>query len=290
MTVRLVRRAAFLLAMAGAAHAQDHAHHHAPPAPSAAPATQTHPEHSAHAGPAQTPHDPVPPPTDADRAAAFPALAAHMEHAPGTNWRVLFDRLESRDGAHGNEQAWEGQAWIGGDIDRLWIRSEGERAAGATEAANLELLYGHAVSPWWDVVAGIRRDFASGDSRSWAAVGIQGLAPYRFEVSATAYVGESGQAAASVEIEYEMLLTNRLVLQPALEATLHRRDEPQRGIGSGLSEAEAGLRLRYEITRRFAPYVGYAWSRAFGRTADLRQADGEPASSDGWVAGVRIWF
>ena len=281
---------ALLLAVTGAAQAQGHAHHPAPAPLSSAPDAQAKPQHSTHDSPAHASHNPVLVPTDADRAAAFPALATHMQHAPETHWRVLFDRLESRDAAHGNGQAWEGQAWIGGDIDRLWVRSEGERSGGSTEAADLELLYGRAVSPWWDVVAGLRHDFAPGDSRHWAAVGIQGLAPYRFEVSATAYLGTSGQAAASVEIDYEMLLTNRLVLQPALEATLYRKDEPQRGIGSGLSEVEAGLRLRYEITRRFAPYVGYAWSRAFGRTADLRQADGEPASGDGWVAGVRVWF
>lgn len=292
MSRRIVHCTTLLLAMAGAAQAQDHAHHHASPAPSPPIAAQTHPERSdsAHADHAQATRNSVPAPTDTDRAAAFPALASHMEHAPGTHWRVLLDRLESHDVAHGSGQAWEGQAWIGGDVDRLWIRSEGERTGDRTEAANLELLYGHAVSPWWDVVAGVRHDFAPGDSRDWAAIGVQGLAPYRFEVSATAYLGESGQTAASVEIEYEMLLTNRLILQPALEATLHRKDEPERGIGSGLSEAEAGLRLRYEITRRFAPYVGYAWSRTFGRTADLRRADGEPATSDGWVAGVRVWF
>lgn len=236
------------------------------------------------------PHGAVPPVTDADRAAAFPPLSRHMEHAQDVHWRVLFDRLEARHGHDGTGQAWEGNAWIGGDLHRLWLRGEGEREGGRTRAADLEALYGRSVSPWWDLVAGVRHEFLPGDGRTWLAIGVQGIAPYWFEVAATFYLGESGRTAAALETSYDLLLTNRLVLQPKLEARAYGRADPEHGTGSGLATVEAGLRLRYEVTRRFAPYAGYAWSRAFGGTADLRRDAGQPADDHGWVAGVRVWF
>jgi len=236
------------------------------------------------------PITPIPVVTDADRAAAFPDLNLHMEHASEVNSMVLFNRLEGWDADEGSGQAWEAQAWIGTDINRLWLRSEGERTDGHTESADLEVLYGRSVSAWWDVVGGIKHDFKPADSQTWAAFGVQGLAPYKFEVQATAYLGESGRTAASIEAEYELLLTNRLVLQPLVELSFHGKDDPLRGIGSGLSTAEAGLRLRYEFTRRFAPYIGVVHERAFGETADLREAEGEHSRDTRVVAGVRVWF
>ena len=203
---------------------------------------------------------------------------------------VLLDRLEAWDADHGKGQAWEAQAWIGGDLSRLWLRSEGERVDGHTESADLEVLYGRSVSAWWDVVGGIRHDFQPGSPQTWAAIGLQGLAPYKFEVQATAYLGESGQTAADIEVEYELLLTNRLILQPLVELEWHGKDDPQRGIGSGLGKVEAGLRLRYEFTRRFAPYVGVVYERAFGGTADLHEAAGEDTRDTRVVAGLRLWF
>ena len=246
-------------------------------------------EHGPSPAPSQ-PLEPIPPVTDADRAAAFPQLMHHMEHAPGFNTYVLFNRLEATDGDHGRGQAWEAQAWFGGDINRLWLRSEGERADSEVESADLEVLYGRSVSPWWDVVAGVRHDFEPGPSRTWAAFGVQGLAPYMFEVSATGYVGESGHTAANIEVEYEVLFTNRLILQPLVEVEFHGKDDAARGIGAGLSKAEAGLRLRYELRREFAPYVGIVRERSFGRTADYHRAEGEPFDDTKVVAGVRIWF
>lgn len=233
---------------------------------------------------------PIPVVTDADRAAAFPQLKLHMEHASEVSSMLLFNRLEGWDADRGSGLAWEAQAWIGTDLDRLWLRSEGERSDGHTEAADLEVLYGRSVSAWWDVVGGIRHDVKPGDSQTWAAFGVQGLAPYKFEVQATAYLGKSGQTAANIEAEYELLLTNRLILQPLVEANFHGKDDPQRGIGSGLSTTEAGLRLRYEFTRRFASYIGVVHERAFGKTADLRVAEGEATRDTRVVAGIRIWF
>ena len=200
---------------------------------------------------------------------------------------VRVDRLEASDA---DGLAWEASAWVGNDWNRLWLRSEGEREHGATHAADLELLYGRPVARWWDLLAGVRHDFQPGPSRTWAAVGIAGLAPQWFEVQATAYLGESGALAAEAEVEYELLLTNRLVLQPLLELAWHGEDDPRRGIGSGLSSAELGLRLRYEIDRQFAPYIGLVRERVFGDTAELRRAAGEDTGETRVVAGVRFWF
>lgn len=236
------------------------------------------------------PVTPIPTLTDADRRAAFPELQLHMEHPDGPFSRVLFNRFEWQDADQGSAQAWEMSAWLGGDLNRVWLRSEGEREGGSTHSADVELLYGRSVSPWWDVVAGLRQEFKPGPSRTWAAVGVQGLAPYRFEVQATALFGEGGRTAAALEVEYEMLLTNRLILQPLLEIEAHGRDDRARGIGSGLSSIEGGLRLRYEISRRFAPYLGVTRERALGRTADLRRAAGADVDETRLVAGVRWWF
>ena len=242
--------------------------------------------------PASMPREPIPTLTDADRAAAFPVLHTHdMSHGQSIHSLVLFNRLEAWNAGPGTGQAWEAQAWIGGDINRLWLRSEGERKHGSTEASNLEVLYGRSVSPWWDVVTGIRHDFSPGGSQTWAALGVQGMAPYKFEISATAYLGESGQIAAEVEAEYELLLTNRLILQPLVELSFHGKDDPPRHIGAGLGKVETGLRLRYELSnRRFAPYLGISHERVFGRTADFHRAEGEGVRDTRVVAGIRFWF
>lgn len=236
------------------------------------------------------PITPIPVLTDADRAAAVPPDHGHMIHADTMQRFVLFNRLEAWDADPGTGLAWEGQAWFGSDLNRLWLRSEGERVRGKTEGADLEVLYGRSVARWWDLVAGVRHDFQPGGSQSFAAIGVMGLAPQKFEVEATAYMGERGQTAARVEAEYELLLTNHLVLQPLVEANFYGKNDPIRGIGSGLSTIEAGFRLRYEVIREFAPYIGIVRERAFGNTADLRRNEGEDIDDTRIVAGFRIWF
>jgi copper resistance protein B len=244
-----------------------------------------------HATPAPTqPREPIPPLTDADRQAAFPDVAGHAVHDRAVNSYFLFNRLEAWDAEPGTAYAWEGQGWIGGDINRLWLRSEGERVDGETEAADLEVLYGRGIARWWDLVAGVRHDFKPGESQSFAAIGVVGLAPQKFEVEATAYLGERGQTAARFEAEYELLLTNRLILQPLVEVNVFGKNDPARGIGSGLSSVEVGLRLRYEFTRKFAPYIGVVRERAFGNTADLRRDEGEDIDDTRVVFGLRTWF
>lgn len=261
----------FLAARAG--QAQEHVHPE--PAP---PEAQDHAQHQ------------VPALTDADRAAAFPAVKAHAMLDNAIQGFAMVDRLEVSDVDRGTSIAWEGHGWIGTDLDRLWLRSSGERTAGTVESAHLEALYGRSISAWWDVVAGLRHEFRPTEARTYAALGIQGLAPQRFEVSATAYLGEHGRSAAHLAVEYELLLTNRLILQPLLELELNGKSDAARGIGAGLGRGEAGLRLRYEITRQFAPYLGLVHERSFGRTADLLRSASMPVHDTRGVIGLRLWF
>src|SRR5690606_1585096 len=149
---------------------------------------------------------------------------------------------------------------------------------------------GRAIARWWDVVAGVRHDFGEGPSQTFAAVGVMGLAPYMFELDATAYLGESGQTGFGLEAEYETLFTNRLIGQWLVEAKAWREDDPMRGIGSGLSTLEVGFRLRYEFHRQLAPYIGVTWERAYGGTADYRREQFRNIEDSRVVAGVRIWF
>ena len=243
------------------------------------------------ASPAQ-PRTPIPLLTDADRAAAFPPLVAggHAAHDDTIHSFMLLDRFEGWKADSGTGLLWEGTGWIGTDLNRLWLRSEGEQVGGRLEDADVEALYGRAIAPWWDLVAGIRHDFKPGTSQDFAAVGVQGLAPYKFEVQATAYLGPSGRTAARFELAYDTLLTNRLILQPLIEANLYGQNDARRSLGSGLSTVEAGLRLRYEIRREFAPYLGVVHARAFGDTADFLRAEGQAVDDTRWVLGLRLWF
>lgn len=241
-------------------------------------------------GAPREPRTPIPALTDADRQAAIPASTVHVAGDNAIHSYTLLNRLEGWDADPGTGFAWEGQGWIGQDVNRFWWRTEGERVDGETETANLEALYGHAFSTWWDWVVGVRQDFKPADAQTFAAFGVQGLAPQWFEVSLTGYVGEGGQTALRFETEYELLLTNRLILQPLLEMDLYGKSDASRGIGSGLSTGEVGLRLRYEFVRRFAPYLGVVYERAFGRTANLRRAASGDVDDLRAVAGVRIWF
>ncbi len=232
----------------------------------------------------------VPPLSDADRAAAFPDLPPHVMHQGGSNFLFLADQLEWQDADEGSALAWDISGWYGGDIDRLAFRSEGERTDGHTEEAELQLLWSHAVGPWWETVAGVRQDFEPGSPQTWAAFGVQGMPLFGLETEATAFLGESGQSALRLEAEYDILLTQHWVLQPTAELNLHGRNDEARGVGSGLSDAGFGLRLRYELNRQFAPYIGVTWNRAYGNTANLLRDEGEDASDTRLVAGIRFWF
>jgi copper resistance protein B len=297
-------------ASGGVARAQGHAGHggeqdkpKAPPAgadhsghgqggqekPKPVPAGEDHLHHD-HGG--QEPLPPgIPPLTDDDRAAAFPELhGQHTVHDQAVHSFVLFDRFEWQRGGGENAFSWNTKGWIGRDIDRFWFRTEGEGEHGRLESGEAHLLYGRAIARWWDLVAGVRQDVRPGPAQTWAAFGIQGLAPYWFEVEATAYVSTGGQTHVRLETEYELLFTNRLILQPLLEVQIHGRSDRERGIGAGLSSGEAGLRLRYEIRREFAPYVGVSWERKFLGTADLAREAGSATRSARLALGLRLWF
>lgn len=203
---------------------------------------------------------------------------------------LLVDRLEWNYTRDGNSTAYDTQAWFGRDYNRLVIKAEGEVAHGKLEEARTELLWGHAIATFWDTQLGVRYDSGEGPDRGWLAFGVQGLAPYWFEVDAAAYVGDNGRTALRLGAEYELLLTQKLVLQPRIEVNAYGKSDIERGIGSGLSEAQTGLRLRYEFTRQFAPYIGVERASKFGKTASLARADGEKAGETRWVAGVRFWY
>jgi copper resistance protein B len=198
-------------------------------------------------------------------------MSDHMNDDP-LEYMVLLDRLEVRDANSTTPFVWDAKAWVGHDRNRLYVRSNGEVTSG-TDEATVEAFWARPVSRWWNLALGVREDFRPGDSRSWLAVGVMGLAPYRFNVQATAYLGDAGRTALRVETEYDLLLTNRLILQPRLELDAYGKDDPSRNIDSGIS-MDLGVRLRYEIRREFAPYIGVNWD------AHELQA----------LAGLRIWF
>lgn len=236
----------------------------------------------------------IPPVTDEDEVEAFPDLSlspmkAHMDD-DAIQYFALADRFEWQDGSKENQFLWDATGWVGRDFNRLWLRTEGERASGRTEQARIEALWGKPVSRWWNLLAGIRTDTAPGPSQSWLALGVVGLSPYKFEVEATAYVGDDSETAAQLEVEYELLITNRLILQPHLELNFNGQNDERRGIGSGLSNVESGLRLRYEIRREFAPYLGVEWGGKFGKNADFARAEGAPDEDWRVVFGVRAWY
>jgi copper resistance protein B len=224
------------------------------------------------------------------RAADMPPAGAPNDAAPYgspvedemAQAHLLFDQLEGRLG-DGDQFRWETEGWAGTDEAKAWFRSEGERtSSGRVEDGQQELFFAKPISTWWNLQVGGRYDLDSGPGRGWGAIGIEGLAPRFFRVAATAYAGEKG-AAGKVEVSYDQLITNRLILQPEGELNLYSENDPARRIGSGFSDLDAGLRLRYEITRRFAPYVGVVWEQTFGKTADLTGAVRV-------AGGVRSWF
>ncbi len=209
--------------------------------------------------------------------------------------KVMFDRLEWRDGSAGEGRAeWDGQAWYGGDQNKLWIRSEGKYVASGSSTGirdtDLEILWDRVASRWWNLQVGARQDLGSGQSRTWGAIGIEGLAPQWFQTEAVFYVSDAGRTAARFKAQYDVLLTQRLVLQPFAEMNLYGRSDERRELGSGLSDLEISLRLRYELRRELAPYIGLVWLRRFGGTADLVRASGGEASDLELALGLRAWF
>lgn len=203
---------------------------------------------------------------------------------------LKIDQLEITDLGDSNDLAWEGQAWIGKDLNKLWFKTEGERVDSDVEEAEIQLLYSKAIAPYWDAQIGWRHDIKPKPNRDWLVLGVQGLAPYFFETDIALFIGENGMVGLRTEFEYELMLTQKWVLTPEIEANFFSKNDHDVGLGSGLSGVSLGLRLRYEIKREFAPYIGIEWGKRFGDSADLAREDGEPISNTKWVAGVRLWF
>jgi len=204
--------------------------------------------------------------------------------------KLLIDKLEWRAADGPNPWVWDADAWIGKDLNKLWFKTEGEYADGTTEAAYGEALYSRAIAPYWDLQVGWRHDFRPDPTRDWFAVGFRGLAPYWFDVDVTLYAGGNGTVSGLLDVEYDFMFTQRLFLSPELEMNFYGKDDPERGIGSGVSDLELGLRLGYEIRREFAPYIGINWEKKFGGTADYAREEGESTSDLQFLAGVRAWF
>lgn len=264
------------------------AHQHGAPQSSAPTAPAE--DHSQHQSPAAPVPTFIPRLTDEDRKAAFPDVEGHPAHDRSINYFVLFDQLEWQTGGGSHAFSWDTKGWVGQDRNRLWFRAEGDRADGRTEQAQVNLLYGRAIARWWDVTAGVRLDTLPDTPRTALALGVQGLAPYWFEVEASAYIEPSGRTHVRFETEYDLLITNRLVLQPLVEFEVYGRADRERLIGTGLSTGELGLRLRYEFRREFAPYVGVVWTRKFFGTADQARAAGEDVAGTRLAVGLRTWF
>lgn len=280
--------AATLVVMSASAFAAEdpHAHHQMP----AKPAADPHAGHNMQAAPAAEPA----PPTDfaADRIFDPKVMAAarHMlrhEHGGHVFSKVMVDELEFAGGRGDDGYRWDAEAWIGGDLNRLVLKTEGEGARTLHEA-EVQALYSRAVGPYFDVQAGVRHDIEPRPSRTYAVLGVEGLAPYWFELEAHAFLSDRGELFARLGASYDQLLTQRLVLQPRAELNIAAQDAP--GVAGGPTDVDLGLRLRYEIKREFAPYVGVSYERKIGGTADLARRAGEDVGGARFVVGLRAWF
>ena len=274
--MRIILATTFALA-ALHSQAQEHVHDPAPGVP--APASQTAPVsqgvQAARAAQADTSHD-------------------HHQQSHGnlTNWLLMADRFEFTQHDNKDMLQWELQGWLGKDEHKLWLKSEGERDLDAddTEAAELQLLYSHAIAPYWDVQAGLRHDDGDAGTVSYAAFSLLGLAPYWFETDAALFISEAGKWSARLEVEYELRFTQRLILQPRIELNYAFADDTAAATLQGFNENSLGLRLRYEFLREVAPYVGVEWWQARGATGAVLQRAGEDRSEARVVAGLRLWY
>lgn len=282
-----------------------HAGHVAPPEPAqpaephsghGAPAASDSPHAHHEAAPPSAPQaDPPPIPTDHDADRYFPkaemtAARAQLAREHGRiSWsKVMLEKLEYQPGAGADAYAWDGSASFGGDIDRLVLKSRGEGDR-KLERAEVEALWSRAVSPWFNFELGARQDLQHG-GRTYAVAGLDGLAPYEFDLDAALYLSSHGDLSARVEAAHDFRLTQRLILQPRAEANLAADDAPSQQVGSGLSRVELGLRLRYALIPEVAPYVGVEYERAFGRTARFVRTAGDDPETTRAVLGLRAWF
>ena len=202
------------------------------------------------------------------------------------------DQSEGRTNGSASEFRWDGEGWIGTDVNKLWVKSEGFSGDGSISDGDHEALYDRPIPRvrYFDAQVGVRTDLDSGPRRAWAAFGIEGLAPGYFEIAPTLYIRDSGHIAGRITGSYDLLLTQRWIVQPEAELNFYSKDDPGRQIGSGFSDLDAGLRLRYEVTRKFAPYIGFAYNGTYGNTASYSRAAGETTRNTQFVFGTRLWY
>lgn len=215
-------------------------------------------------------------------------FAAGMEDDPLLAMLVV-EQLELRADRE-DPIAWDAEGWVGKDLHKLRVKTEGESADGRVEEMEVQALYSPAVAPFWDLQLGWKHDVRPRPHRDWLVLGIKGLAPYYIDIDASLFLGDSGRTGARLQAEYELMLTQKWVLVPEIELNLFGKNDPETGNGSGLSDLEAGLRLHYGMRREFAPYIGMHWSRLFGNTSDYAREEGESTEDMQMVLGVRFWF
>ena len=203
---------------------------------------------------------------------------------------AIFNQLEGRWNGSNTQFRWDGQGWIGTDFDKLWVKSEGTLSKGALDDGQQQFLYSRAVTTYFDLQGGLRSDLDSRPTRNFAAFGTQGLAPYFFDLEVTGFVSGEGHLASKLEASYDLLLTQRLILQPQIELNVYSKSDPARQVGAGFSDIDTGLRLRYEFSRTFAPYLGVVYEGKFGQTANFARQAGESTSDVRFVFGIRTWF
>lgn len=216
-------------------------------------------------------------------------FAGGMEDDPIVT-KVMIDQLEKRITDGEDPLVLEAQAWIGKDLNKFVIKADVEQVNSETEELELQALYSRAIAPFWDFQVGVRQDQKPKPARDWLAIGFQGLAPYWYEIDTALFIGEAGQVGLRFVAEYEWMITQRLVLSPEIEINLHSKNDVATGTGSGLSDTQLGLRLRYEIKREFAPYIGINWNKKYGNTATFANDDGEKVDDTQIVLGIRAWF
>ena len=239
----------------------------------------------AHAAAGQTPATPAQPTVPGEREFGQPVMDQ------GIFAHAILNQNEGRWNDTETEYRWEGQGWVGTDYDKLWIKSEGTvQSNGTVDDGQDQFLYSRAITTYFDLQGGLRSDLDSRPTRNWAAFGIQGLAPYFFDLEVTGFVSGEGHLASKLEASYDLLLTQRLILQPQIELNVYSKSDPARQVGAGFSDIDTGLRLRYEFSRTFAPYLGVVYEGKFGQTANFARQAGESTSDVRFVFGIRTWF
>ncbi|WP_347558503.1 copper resistance protein B [Robbsia sp. KACC 23696] len=273
--------------MSGMSGMSDMSDMQAAPAPSSS-------SSSPRSAPASDPANIILPETASPVPMANPAVGVSMPgmemHDDAIHHQILFDQLgyQSVRGVSGVE--WDMSAWVGTDFNRLFVRSEGQRIRGGWDDVRIEAAWSHALDRYWNGLLGMRTDLGAGPTRYWGMVGLQGTMPWFLNVSAMAYAGPSGRTALWARAEYDWRLTQRLILTPELEVNAYGKRDAAREVGAGLSDITASLRLRYEVSRKVAPYIGINWQRRIGETAAMARGDGVSVNDIGIQAGVRIWF